>query len=463
MNEEAVTDSNAWIRQLIEEKNWRKIPEALQDWPEPDIADLLLGLEKRDRVLLFRSLPRKRAARVFSHLDLEYQEKIVLELRDEETRHLLANLNPDDRTALLAELPAEVTQSFFKLLSREDLAEARKLLGYPEESIGRLMTTEYASVRKDMTIGEAIWHIRDTARDSETFNLIYVTDEEGRLLDSLRLRRFIMADPEASVESIMDHAFLYLSAFEDREHAVEMIQRYDVYALPVVDSDGVLLGIVTMDDVMDVAEEEATEDFHKGVAVSPLEAPYPLVGIGRLFRKRILWLLVLVGVGIFSAMVISRFEQTLEAVVILAFFIPLLIGSGGNAGAQSATLMVRAISTKEVGLADWWRVLLKELVVGVCLGGAMAVACFFLGAFMSWMKGTPEMEVQVGLTVGLAMICILLMANLLGTILPFILTRLKIDPAVASSPLITTVVDVLGLMIYFSVAYLVLGAEIQGV
>lgn len=463
MINEHLDETKPLLHELIRSKEWKKIPEVLQDWPEPEISELLLVLEKQDRVLFFRCLPRKKAANVFSHLDLEHQERFIQELTDEDTRKLLADLSPDDRTALLEELPASVTKGLLKLLNKEDLIEARRLLGYPEESIGRLMTTDYASVSEDMTIREALRHIRETARDSETFNLIYVTDESGKLLDSLRLRKFIMADPEIRVADIMDHKYVSLSAFEDREHAVDMIKRYDLYALPVVDSDDILLGIVTVDDVLDVAEEEATEDFHKSAAMSPLDAPYHFVTVGTLFRKRIPWLLALVVVGIFSAAVITQFEETLEAVVLLAAFIPLLIDSGGNTGAQSATLMVRAISTKEVSLAQWWKVLRKELLVGLSLGGAMALACFLLGVGMSFFDGSPEMALSVGLVVGLSMVCIIMMANLLGTLLPFLLTRLKLDPAVASSPLITTICDIFGLLIYFGIAAVILRDHIAGV
>ncbi len=444
------------VKKLIEEHKWKELASLVKDWPNPEVADLLLELDKGERLLFYRSLPRSRAANVFAHLDVEYQDAFVKELSDEDNRHLLANLNPDDRTALLEELPAGVTQRLMKLLSPEDLREARQLLGYPEESIGRLMTPDYIAVRKDMTIAEALRHAREIGKDRETFNVIYVTDESGKLLDSLRLRRFIMGNPEDKVESIMDYKYVSLSAFEDRERAVDIFQRYDIYALPVVDSEGALLGIVTLDDVIDVAEEEATEDFHKGAAVAPLDAPYNLVGVRTLFSKRIPWLLILVVVGLASSFVISRFEEVLEAVVILAFFIPLLIDSGGNTGAQSATLMVRAISTREVTLGQWWQVLRKELMVGLTLGVAMGAACFAMGVAMGWILDTGDLLWSIGIVVGSSMICIILMANLLGTLLPFVLTRVGFDPAVASSPLITTICDIFGLVIYFSIAAVVL-------
>lgn len=445
MDEEAVMPE---IKELLEKRNWRELSRRLADWPEPEIADLLLHVEKTERVLLYRSLPRKRAADVFAHLDHEHQDALLEELGDEGTRELLAHLSPDDRTALLEELPAEVTQRFLKLLSPEDLVEARQLLGYPEESVGRLMTPDYVAISKDMTIAEALRHIRSIGRDSETFNLIYVTDEKGQLLDSLRLRRFIMANPDDKVESIMDHRFISLSAFDDREKAVQMIQRYDVYALPVVDSEGILLGIVTVDDVLDVAQEEATEDFQKWAAVAPLETPYSTASATSLFRKRIGWLTILVFVNLVSAQLIAGYEEYLLEFYVLAFFIPLLIASGGNSGAQSATLMVRALSTGDLDVRRWGKAFGKELLVGLLLGGTMGAITYILGFYRGGF--------DIAMVVGLSMMTIVLVANLIGVILPFSLTRMKIDPAMASSPLITSVMDAVGLTIYFWIGSMIL-------
>lgn len=439
MDEEKVLPE---IKHLLDQRNWRELSLRLFDWPEPEIADLLLHMAKQERVLLYRSLPRKRAADIFSHLDHDHQDALLQELSDEDTRHLLAHLSPDDRTALLEELPAEVTQGLLKFLSPEDLAEARQLLGYPEESVGRLMTPDYIAVRSDMTVAEALNHIRKVGRDSETFNLIYVTDETGRLLDSLRLRRFIMANPEDKVESIMDHKYISLSAFDDREKAVQMIQRYDVYALPVVDSEGILLGIVTVDDVLDVAQEEATEDFQKSAAVAPLDTPYSHAGASYLFRKRIGWLTILVFVSLISAQLIDGYEDYLKEFYVLAFFIPLLIASGGNTGAQSATLMVRALATGDLDVRRWGKALGKELLVGLLLGAAMGALTYALGLYQGG-------RLDIALVVGLSMMAIVIVANLIGVLLPFSLVRLKMDPAVASSPLITSVMDAIGLGIYF--------------
>ena len=437
------------ISELIEKKKWSELRESVEDWPIPEIADLMQTLDKKDRVVFFRILPRHMSAGVFSHFEPEQQNALLLELTDDETRQLLSNLAPDDRTALLDELPGQVTQQLFSLLSPQDLKEARSLLGYPEESVGRLMTPDYLSVRPHWSIGQALDHIRKMGRQSETINVIYVTDPGGKLLDALDLQLFILSNPEKKVEDIMDDTFISVSAFDDREEAVQTVQKYDKTVLPVVDSDGLMLGIVTIDDLLDVAEEETTEDFQKGAAVAPLRTSYREASIWSLFSKRILWLIILVFVNLVSSGVIEAFEEVLASAIALAFFIPLLIDSGGNAGAQSATLMVRAIAIGDIELRQWFQTVGKEVLVGITLGVAMGAA--------SWALGLYRGGAEIGLVVGLSMVLIVLVANIIGTLLPFLLTRVNIDPAVASSPLITTIVDAAGLLIYFTIATMVIG------
>ncbi|MEX0929727.1 MAG: magnesium transporter [Balneolales bacterium] len=432
------------ILELIENQRWTELRESIEDWPVPEVADLMYGLEKSDRVLLFRILPRSLSSELFSYLEPESQNELLIDLTDEETRHLLANLRPDDRTALLDELPGQITQRLLNLLSPQDLKEARQLLGYPEESVGRLMTPDYLAIRASWTIGQALEHIRKMGKKSETINVIYVTDRSWKLIDALELQVLILAEPEQIVQDVMYNSFVSISAFDDREVAVQMMQRYDKTVLPVVDSEGVLLGIVTVDDVFDVAEEEATEDFHKGAAVAPLKTSYRDATIFSLFSKRLPWLIILVFVNLISSGVIEAFEDVLASALALAFFIPLLIDSGGNTGAQSATLMVRAIATGDIQLSQWLRTVGKEVFVGITLGIIMGGASWVLGYFRGgW---------EIGVVVGVSMILIVLTANIIGTILPFLLTKINIDPAVASSPLITTIVDAVGLLIYFSIA-----------
>lgn len=449
LEENTVTDSE--IEALIEKGQLKALSESLASWANPEVADLILRLDKPHQVLVYRALPRERAADVFAYFEPEDQDEVLEALTDADTRLLLANLSPDDRTAMLEELPATVTRRLMQLLSPEDLAESRQLLGYPEESVGRLMTPDYLRIRAEWTCAHALEHIRKFGRDSEIFNYLYVTDAGGKLVDVVRMRRLIMTNPQTLIQAMLNFNCVSISAYDDREVAVEMIQRYDVNALPVVDSEGVLLGIVTVDDILDVAEEEATEDIQKGAAVAPLETRYSVASPAQLFRKRIGWLLVLIFVNLISASVISSYEAYVMEFITLALFMPLVIASGGNCGAQSATLMVRAIATGDLELGDWCMAVGKELFVGVLLGGAMAVIAGLVSHFYGG-------DSHIAWIVGLSMITIVFVANSFGALLPFALSRLNVDPAAASSPLITSIMDVLGLIIYFSIAVVVLGA-----
>ncbi len=444
---------NRKVRELIERREWAELRTLITGLPAPDIAAFLPVAEKRERILLFRLLPRHLSSEFFSYLESKDKDMLLRELTDEEARHVLSGLSPDDRTEFFEELPGRAVQRMLNLLTPNDRGEALQLLGYPEESVGRLMTPDYVAVRPDWSISRALEHIRSKGKDSETVNVIYVTDESWVLLDELSLRKFILANPEDSVSQIMDYTFAAISALKDREEAVRMIQRYDIVALPVVDSEGIMLGIVTVDDVMDVAQEEATEDFHKAAAVAPLKTTYRGSTIWRLYRMRIGWLIALVAVNLVSSSIIAAYEETLAAYIALAFFIPLLIDSGGNAGAQSATLMIRAIATGDVQLRQWMWAFGREVSIGSLLGVTMGLASGLLGLF----KGGYE----IGLVVGLAMISIVVVANIIGALLPFLLTGLKMDPAAASSPLITSVADAAGLFIYFSIATHFLGSALH--
>jgi magnesium transporter len=436
------------ILELIESREWEALRDTLEQWPAPEVADLLLHLRKEDRVLLFRALPHRVASRVFAHLQLEEQDALLHDLTDEETRHLLARLPPDDRTHLLAELPGNATQRLLNLLAKEDLQEARWLLGYPEESVGRLMTPDYVAVHAEWTVADALQHLRTHGQDSETLNRVFVIDEAWHLLDDIELRRLILAAPEQTVSDLMDHAVARLSAFADREEAVRLIRRYDQFVLPVVDSGGVLVGIVTADDLLDVQEEEATEDFHRVGSVGPFRTSLRDATVGFLYRRRVGWLLVLVFMNIFSGAGIAIFEETIAAVVALVFFLPLLIDSGGNAGSQSATLMVRALATGDVRSGDWTRMLGRELGVALLLGLSMAVGVSAISYFRA-----PEVAVVVALT----MILIVVWGSMIGMLLPIVLTRLGRDPATASAPLVTSLADISGVLIYFSIARWYLG------
>lgn len=434
---------------LVEQREISTLRNLLAAQPVPEIVSEIVELEPAARALVFRLLAHDPAVEVFSNLEVDEQDELLQHLSDQETRRLLADLSPDDRTLLFEEMPGEVTQKLFKLLSPEDLAETRALLGYPEESVGRLMTPDYIAIRPSWTIERAIEEIRKEGKDSETVNRVYVIDRQGKLLDSIRLRQLILAEPKDTVKDIMTYQPVSLSAFDDREEAVRQMRDYDVFVLPVVDSDNVLLGIVTFDDVLDVAEEEATEDIHKSSGMMALRKSYRNASPWMLVRGRIGWLAVLVVAHLFSSGALAANEAKLQASVALAFFVPLLIGTGGNSGSQAATMMVRALVTDDIDLSHWWRALLKETLVGIMLGVGLALLASGLGYYRGGM--------DIAKVVGISMVTIVLVANLVGVLLPFILSKLKIDPTTASSPLIATICDVMGLMVYFGIAGYFLG------
>lgn len=437
------------LEQLVEAREITTLRNLLIAQQVPAIVSEIVELEPAARALVFRLLPHDPAVEVFSNLEVDEQDELLQHLSDQETRKLLASLSPDDRTLLFEEMPGEVAQKLFKLLSPEDLAETRLLLGYPEESVGRLMTPDYIAIRPSWTIERAIEEIRKEGKDSETVNRVYVVDRQGKLIDSIRLRQIILAEPTDKVKDIMTYQAISLLATEDREQAVRQMRDYDVFVLPVVDSNNVLLGIVTFDDVLDVAEEEATEDIHKSSGMKALRKSYRNASVWTLVSSRIGWLAILVVAHLFSSGALAANEEAMQASVALAFFIPLLIGTGGNSGSQAATMMVRALVTDDIDVSHWWRALLKESLVGILLGVGLAS----LAAALGYYRGGYD----IALIVGLSMVTIVLVANLVGVALPFILTRLKIDPTTASSPLIATICDVMGLMVYFTIAAYFLG------
>ncbi len=438
----------AAIREHLGARRLLHALKALEALSVAEITDILRELSPPESAALLRLLPRDDAADVFSQLDVPERDDVLRALTEAETKDLLASLAPDDRTELFEELPGEMTQKLLNLLSREDLAEARRFLGYPEESVGRLATPDYVAVAPDWSVGRALEHVRRRGSESETIDVVYVAERGWHLVGVCELRRLILADPEHLVTDVMHPAFSTLSAFDDREEAVREMRRHDTSVLPVVDSSGVLIGIVTADDVFDVFEEEATEDVHRTASVAPLRASYRETSAGTLYRKRVGWLLALLAFSLVSSGVIAAYESVLASIVALAFFIPLLADTGGNTGSQSSALVIRALVTDDIELGDWWRVAGKEVAVGIITGLTLAAGAFALGM----LRG----DVALGVTVAASMFLIVIAANLIGTVLPFLLVRLGQDPTVASSPVVTSLTDAVGLLIYFSIAALLL-------
>ena len=438
---------------LLKLEKDRELHETLDEMAVQDIAEAISQIDdESDRLKLFTMLPQERRTDTFSYLS-QNQQRIILSLLDNgEARRVLHELVPDDRTAFLESLDPEELEGFLKLLGPEDLKQSLKLLGYPEESIGRLMTPRFVSVRPNWTVARALDHIRHEAHRGETVNFVFVTDERGRLLDAIKLKDLILARQDAKVEALMKEAFYSVQASADREEAVQVIQHYDINSLAVTDKNGVMLGIVTVDDIMDVAEQEITEDFHKLGATGSLNISIREASPTFLYRKRIGWLMILVLVNLVSGLAIAMFEDAIEAVIALVFFLPLIIASAGNAGSQSATLMVRALAIGDVEVKDWLQLWIKEFSVALGLGITMGLAVSLVGFW----RGGPELGIQLAMVVGFAMLAVVIMGAMIGMLLPFILQRLNMDPATASTPLITSVADVVGILIYFSIASMIL-------
>lgn len=430
---------------LIVDKSWKVLKQELNELEPQQIAEVIEVVPEQEEIIVFRLLPRNLAKETFQYLSHDKQEDIIdgLAAHSNEIASLLNDLDPDDRTAFFEELPGRVSQRLVQMLSNEERIIAMRLLGYPEESIGRLMTPEYVAVKPYYTVEEALAHIRKFGRDSETLNVIYVVDDGWKLVDDIRIKEIILADPTQRISELIDSRFVALSAYDDQEVAVKVFQDQDRVALPVTDSNGVLLGIVTFDDVMDVVEEETTEDFHKfgsvqeGI-VNPLKAR-----VTYLYRKRIVWLFALVFMNVFSGAALASFEGVIQSVVSLVFFLPLLIDSGGNAGSQSATLMIRSLAVGDVRLKDWFRLLGKELIVSLLLGLTMAAGVALIASFRA-----PHVVAVVATT----MVLTVMAGSMIGMLLPFIFTKLRVDPATASAPLITSLCDIIGVVIYFSIA-----------
>ena len=449
------------IEEIVRTRNFTELRDSLSMWSPPDLAQLIEELETEDKAIAFRVLPRDLAAPVFEYLETETQEELLKSMAQTEIADVLNDMSPDDRTELLEELPANVTKQMLALLTPDERAVAVSLLGYPEDSIGRLMTPEYARVKKDWTVSQVLDHIRKHGKDSETINMIYVVDENGVLIDDIRIRYFLLAQPETKVSELMDNHFVALKATDNQENAVAVFRREDRVALPVTDSSGVLIGIVTIDDVLDVAEEAATEDIQKIGGMEALNEPYMEIGFFRMIKKRAGWLVILFLSEMLTATAMSFFEEEIARAVVLALFVPLIISSGGNSGSQAATLVIRALALEEVTLRDWWRVMRREVLSGLTLGTVLGLIGFMritLWSIFTNLYG-PHWFL-VALTVGLSLIGIVLWGTLAGSMLPFILRRFGFDPATSSAPFVATLVGVTGIVIYFTVAAVILSGTL---
>ena len=445
------------IKSLLEARDFSTLKEVLSEWTPTDVAELISDLPESEQALIFRILPRDLAADIFEYIDFDMQVSLLKGLGKEEVTAILNEMSPDDRTALLEDLPGFVARQMITLLSAEERKIAVTLLGYPEESVGRLMTPDYITVKPEWTMIDVLNHIREYGKDSETLNIVYVVDEKGKLIDDLRIRDIILASLDTKVSDLMNENFVALNVTDDQEKAVGVFKKYDRVALPVVDKMGLLIGIITVDDVLDVAEEEATEDIHKLGAVEALDEPYSTIPILSMVKKRAIWLTLLFIGEVLTAIAMGYFKNEINKAVVLSVFIPLIISSGGNSGSQAATLVIRAMAIGEITLRDWWLIMRREIMSGFSLGCILGTIGFIQVTVLANFVGTiGEHWVLVALTVGFSLIGIVLWGTLSGSMLPFILKKLGADPATSSAPLVATMVDVTGLIIYFTMAIMVL-------
>ncbi|MBY0534484.1 MAG: magnesium transporter [Chitinophagaceae bacterium] len=438
------------IREFLNDQNISDVAELINDFPEYESQ--IVG-----------NMSVHRAAKVFKILDLPTQKTIIQELPPFKTAELLNELPADDRTSFLEELPSEVVKELIKLLDPEERKITLSLLGYPDGSVGRLMTPDYIAISIDWTVAEVLEHIRTVGKNSETIDVVYVVNDKGQFIDDIRIREIILASPEKLVIDIIDHRFITLHVNDDQEVANQTFKMNNRVALPVIDDKNILLGIVTIDDVLWVANEEFSEDMQKIGGTEALDEPYLEMPLLKLFKKRVVWLIVLFLGEMLTATAMGYFEDEIAKAVVLALFVPLIISSGGNSGSQASTLIIQAMAVGEISVADWWRVLRREIIQGLLLGTVLGAIGFI--RIMVWSNIFPHVYgphyLMVGITVALSLLGVVLWGTLSGSMLPMLLKRLGADPAVSSAPFVATMVDVTGLIIYFSLAFLFLQQILQ--
>jgi magnesium transporter len=442
----------------LRRKDWDMLRAELLALHPSDVAELIIDLSNGEEGIVFRLLPRDRSARVFAYLPFEHQETLLHSLSTEELKELVGQIPPDDRTRLLEELPPEVTRRLLESLSPDELANARQLLGYAENTAGRFMTPKYVAIQPGMTAAEALASIRSTGKGKETLNVIYIVDGTGKLIEDVRLGSLVLADPGTRVTEIVDPALVAIVATDSVDDVLQAFEKYDRVALPVVDRDQKMLGIITVDDVLDLAERKSTREMQKVGGTEALDAAYLDTGFWSLLRKRGGWLSALFLGEMLTATAMGYFEVEIQRAVVLALFVPLIISSGGNSGSQATSLMIRSLALQELRLRDWTLVFRREVLTGLLLGSFLGFIGFLRIILWQHLHFTDygAHYLLVGATVWASLVGVVMFGSLSGSMLPFILRRLGFDPATSSAPFVATLVDVTGLVIYFSIALLIL-------
>jgi magnesium transporter len=449
-------DLKEQFQELMASEDVLKIRDFLNNQNISEVADLIYEFPDYESQMIGH-LSIHRASSTFKILDVPTQKRIIQELPAFKTAELLNDLSADDRTSFLEELPSEVVKELIRTLNPEERKITLSLLGYPEGSVGRLMTPDYIAVHRDWTVKEVIDHIREVGKDSETIDVVYVVDDKGVFIDDIRIREIILANPEKKIEDVIDHRYIALNVNDEQEVAGEAFKMNNRVALPVLDNNKVLLGIVTIDDVLWITQEEFSEDIQKIGGTEALDEPYLEMPLLKLFRKRVVWLVVLFLSEMLTTTAMAYFEDEIAKAVVLALFIPLIISSGGNSGSQASTLIIQAMALGELTIADWWRVIRRELMSGLLLGTVLGIIGFT--RVMLWNQAFHTYGVHsllIASTIGAALIGVVLWGTIAGSMLPIVLKKAGADPATSSAPFVATLVDVTGLVIYFSVAYLIL-------
>ncbi len=432
--------------ELLESKQYTKLRQAAAEMQAADIAAVMDDLEDEDSLKIFRILPKSMAADVFANLEIDDQQYIISSLSDKEASNIIDNLMADDATDLLEEMPANVVKKILSNARPDTRADINHLLRYPEDSAGSVMTVEYVDLREDMTVEDAIERIRTIGLDSETVNICYVLDKERVLVGTVALRYLLIHKPEEIIGEIMNENVISIGTLVDQEEVADIFQKYDFTAMPVVDNENRLVGIITIDDVMDIMEEEATEDIEKMAAIVPSDKTYFKTTVWETYKNRMPWLLILMVSATFTGAIITGYESALSAYVVLTAYIPMLMDTGGNAGSQSAVSIIRGLSLDEVEFADLPKALWKELRVAIMCGVTLAAANFVKLLLLDRLNFT------VSLVVCLTLVVVVVFSKVIGCFLPMVADKIHLDPAVMASPLITTVVDTVSLLAYFEIA-----------
>ncbi len=434
------------LKKLLDSKQYTRLRQALEEELEADIAATLEEMEEEDMRKIFRILPKSQAAEVFSYLDVKAQQSIITSLSDKDAGLIMDNLMADDAADLMDEMPANVVKRILANASPETRRDINHLLRYPEDSAGSIMTVEYVDLKENLTVQEAIERIRKVGLDSETVNICYVLDSGRRLIGTVSLRYLLLHESDEVIGAFMNENVVSINTMMDQEDVAELFKKYDFTAMPVVDNENRLVGIITVDDIMDIMEEEATEDIEKMNAILPGDKPYMRTGVLETWKNRIPWLLLLMISATFTGGIITSFEDALQSYVVLTAFIPMLMDTGGNAGGQASATIIRGLSLNDIAFSDVFRVIWKEIRVAVLCGMTLA-ACNFVKLMLF-----DKVSLTVAAVVCLTLLVVVVIAKTVGCTLPMAAKRLGFDPAVMASPFITTIVDALSLMIYFRIA-----------